>query len=121
MRRYRALGSAASSYRVRLCVDRERHYVTIKTTDRRAAEHSALAQQAELKRGRAGRAAGVPGAIPFSALLELFEAQELPTLARRTQEAYRDSLKLIRSSFVEQLQDPAVDRIHAKHVTAYFT
>ena len=68
---------------------------------------------------RARHAPGPPTAIACGALFDLFERQELPTLACGTQEAYRDSLKPLRAYFVAQLGDPAIDRVRAKDVTGY--
>jgi integrase len=109
------------SYRVRLCVGGVRQYVTIPTIDRRLAERVAREKVRELERDHERRAAGLPGSIGFGELLALFREQELPTLATGTQEAYEDSLKPIATYFVDQLGDPAVGTLQAKHITGYLT
>lgn len=78
-------------------------------------EYRRLEEQATRK------AAGAPGPCRFSELLAQFEAEELPTLAPGTQDAYRDSFKPIRAYFIEELGDPTVDRIFARHVRSFLS
>src|SRR5687767_12938038 len=91
------LEKRGDSFRIRLSVGGERYYFTIPTADRRAAERFAAQKLRELERQRERHAAGLPGGVPFSVLLGLFEAQELPMRAPGTQRSYKDSLKIIRA------------------------
>jgi site-specific recombinase XerD len=109
------------SYRIRLCIGGKRHYYTVRTTDRRAAERLAREKYHELERRQDRRAAGLPGAIRVSALLEQFENEVLPTLAPGTQRSYRDTLKPVRVYFITKSGDPRVDNIHAAHIAGYLT
>ncbi|GAC1613801.1 MAG: site-specific integrase [Gemmatimonadaceae bacterium] len=108
-----------NSYRVQLCVGGKRHLFTVPTTDRLAGKQFAAQKFEELRKSAERRAVGLPGAIRCSELFDLFERQQLPTVSRGTQEAYLDSLKPIRSYFVDQLGDRPVDQVHAKDVSGY--
>ncbi len=107
--------------RVRLCVGGERHYFTLPTLDRKAAEGFARDKAAELEKQHERQAAGMPGPMRFSALLAKFEAEEVPTLAPGTQRTYADSLKPIRAYFVGKIGDPTVDQIRAMHVKDFLS
>lgn len=109
------------TFLLELCVGGIRHAFTIRTTDRSAAEFFAVEKGGELARGLARKKAGLPGAIPISQLLWLFERQELPTLAIGTQAAYEDSLKAIRLYFLNQLDDPFIDRVHSKEIAGFLS
>ena len=52
-------------------------------------------------------------------MLRTIEAEEFSTLTPGGRRSYQDSLGPIRSYCVEQLQDPPVDKIVAKHITGY--
>jgi integrase/recombinase XerD len=116
-----SIDQRGDSFRVRISVGGTRHTFTVATKSRRAAERFALEKLRELERGHERAALGLPTAPPVSELLRLVEAEEFPALARGTREAYADSLKPIRSYFVERLKDPRVDQIAAKHVSGYLT
>ena len=102
-----------------LCVGGMRHRLTLRTPDRAVAERMAREAARDLEAVRARTAAGLPTAIACGALFDVSERQELPTLARGTPDAYRDSLKPLRAYFVEQLGAPTIDRVRAKDVTGY--
>ena len=102
-----------------ISVGGKRHFYTIPTTDKRAAEKFAIERSAELRRGEERRRRGLPTAISVSELLALFESQKMPTFTIGTQAAYEDSLKVIRKYFVGQLLDPPIDHVHAKHVSGF--
>jgi site-specific recombinase XerD len=57
--------------------------------------------------------------VPFSALLDQFAREYLPTRAPGTQRSYLDSLKPIRGYFVEQLKDPDVEAIRGRDISAF--
>jgi integrase len=78
-------------------------------------------QYCELEKAAKREADGLPGRVKFSALLEQFEEEELPTLAKGTREAYTDSFRPIRTYFVDKLDDPVIGRIHARHIKAFLT
>lgn len=85
------------------------------------AEEWMLRKRGELLK-RAQRATeGLSTGGAFSALLEQFEAEEMPTLTPGTQKSYRDSLGPIQTYFVGTVGDPALDKIHAKHIKSYLT
>lgn len=107
------------SYRLHVCVGGDRHYFTFRTSDRRKAEHFARVKHGELEAERERKALGLPSSVQCSALFDRFEELVMPTLAAGTQAAYKDSLKPIRAYFVDDLGDPAVERVRAADVTAY--
>jgi integrase/recombinase XerC len=120
------------SYRVRLCIDGKRYEFTVPTTDRRAAESVALKRARELQGQAERRISGITAGMRVSALLAEYEAAVMPTLAKGTQAAYRDSLKIIRRYFVdpeeellearpEHRSDPTIDGVRAAHVQAFLT
>lgn len=124
MSRRRSLGHfdrRGDTFRVRLSVGGARYSFTVRTSDRRVAEREARQRykglERQLDRHRRG---GVTGRA-CSELFALFEAQELPTRATGTQRSYRDSLKPIRRFFVEQLGDPLVEQVQARHVLEYLS
>jgi integrase len=57
--------------------------------------------------------------VRFSALLELFVSQELPTVAPGTQRAYGKSLAPIRTYFADQRGDLEVSAVQPKDVAAF--
>ena len=66
------------SYRIRLCVGNTRHYFTLTTKDRKVAEAFARSKEAELREEAARQAAGLPGALTCTQLLQRFEELHLP-------------------------------------------
>jgi site-specific recombinase XerD len=114
-----AIDRRGDTHRIRLCVGGERYSFTVLTSDRREAEKFARDKCRELEEGHRRRSLGLPDAIAFSELLALFERDTVPTLAKGTQDAYRDSLKPIRQYFLAQLGDPLVMDIGAKHIAGY--
>src|SRR5687768_12766386 len=95
------------SYRVSIYLAAQMHRFSLKphtgspATDRKRVEEFAREKHRGLERQQERVAAGLPGGVRFSALLELFVSQELPTVAPGTQHAYRKSLAPIRTYFVE--------------------
>lgn len=110
-----------SSYWLHLSIGGKRHYFTIHTIDRQEAEQFAIDKARELEQQLERRRRGLPGGIRISDLLELFEREQLPPLAKGTRDAYRDSLKAIRQFFITELADPSLERIRAKDVTAFLS
>ena len=70
----------------------------------------------ELEKQVCRRQDGLPAPMPFSALADRYEADQVPRLAPRTQLGYKSSLARFREYFVFELGDPMVDRIRAPHV-----
>jgi site-specific recombinase XerD len=103
--------------RVRLCVGGRRHTFTIRTTDRSEAERFAASKFAELS--AYARRGDTPTDERMSELLAKFEAEVLPTLAPGAAGAYEDSLKPIRSFFVELQRDQRVTDVRTKDVRAF--
>lgn len=58
---------------------------------------------------RVARRRGIQPDMCFSALLEQFEALELPNLSPGSADSYRDSFKPFRSFFIDQQADPLID------------
>jgi site-specific recombinase XerD len=107
--------------RVRLCVGGRRYRFTLATTDEGEAAEFARTKYAELARQQHRRRPGLSGPVPVSALLDQFEAEELPTKSPGCQRSYGDSLKAIRCYFVAEVGDPNVEQIRAGTVESFLT
>ena len=70
----------AGSYRLHLCVAGERHKYTL-TCSRKNAERFAREEYRRLELQADRRRMGLPGALRFSALLDRYERETLPTLS----------------------------------------
>lgn len=111
-------------YRLRLGVGGRRHRFTfppgtsIEAVRRFAVEKSRELETEAAKRKKRERR-GIRTGAHMSELFDVFEGEYLPTLAVGTQGAYRDSLKVIRPFFLEQLRDPTVDAIGGRDVEAF--
>ncbi len=103
-------------WRWRVCVGGQYHRFTIRTTDRKDAETWARAKFADLERQQQRRTDGLAVGVRMGDLLAYFEAERLPGLAPGTQRAYRDSLKPIRTYFIEHMGDPPLERVRAAHI-----
>ncbi len=75
------------------------------------AEAEAAARQAE----------GLPAPVRFSELLALFRQEEMPTLTPGTRKSYNDSLGPIERYFIEELGDPMLEEVHARHIKGYLS
>jgi integrase len=106
-------------FRIRLCIAGERHNFTIPTTDRRAAEAFAKQRVLQLTADAERRAAGMVTGKRVSELIATFERDELPTLTAGTSSAYRDSLKPIKTYFLDTIGDPSVESVRAKDILAF--
>src|SRR5438045_9705778 len=102
------------TYWLHLSVGGQHHYFTVPTDELRAAEDFAIQKHRELTRQLVRRGHGLPSTIRCSELFDRFERQDLPALAKGTQDAYRDSLKSLRAFFVAELPDPSIDAVHAR-------
>jgi integrase/recombinase XerD len=107
------------SWRWRVCVGGVYYRFTIGTPERTEAERWARQKYPELERQHGRIADNLPVNVRFSSLLDYFEGQKLPRLAPGTQEAYRDSLKPIRTYFVDVQRDPTLERMRRAHVAAF--
>lgn len=105
----------AGSWRVTLCVDGTYHRYTIRG-DRDAAEAKARKEYDALK---SRSTVGLPGPMPFSALMARYEDAKLPGLAPLTQKGYRNSLTAFRTYFVDDGKDPQVHGIRLGHVEGF--
>ena len=106
-------------WRWRVCVGGQYHRYTIPTVEQRDAEAWARKKYEELERQAVRRTDGLPTGLRVSDLIAYYEVERLPRLAPGTQKAYRGSLKLVRSYFLEQLGDPPLDRIRPAHVSDF--
>lgn len=116
-----SLEKRGKGFRVWLWSGGRYHRYTIQTKDRREAAQFARQKAAELERLVSRRLAGLPGPVRTSDLLTHFESEELPVVSAGTQRSYKDSLKFIRSYFVEGQGDPTLDQIHAAHIKGYLS
>ncbi|HJQ65577.1 MAG TPA: tyrosine-type recombinase/integrase [Gemmatimonadales bacterium] len=107
------------SWRWRVCVGGKYHRYTVPTADRREAEAWARKKFEELDRHRVRATDGLAVGVRMGDLLRYFEMEKLPRLAPGTQLAYRDSLKPIRTFFVERLRDPMLERVRRADVGDY--
>lgn len=109
-------------WRVRFRVTGKLHSYSVEAVDKAAAVEAARKQHEKRMQEAAAKAAGLHADTPaFSALLELFRTERLPTLAENTRKTYADSLEAFRRFFVEQHGDPTVDRIRRGHVRRFLT
>lgn len=107
-------------YRVRLSVAGRRYQFTLPTSVRADAVDFAVKKHAELERiARRRSAAGIEGQMRISAMLDEFETESLPALARGAADAYRDSLKPIRRYFVDEREDPRLEAIQTRDIDAF--
>ena len=117
-------------WRWRVCVGGHYHCFTIRTEQRTVAEAWARKKFDELNRARERQDDGLVVGVHMDTLLDTFERDALPLLARGTQATYRDSLKPIRTYFVgdngtppiiadSKSQPLPVERIRKGHVTGY--
>jgi site-specific recombinase XerD len=104
------------SYRIRLCVDGERHYFTLKGATKAEAEQFAREKDTELRRRTAK---GLPGPMDLSELLDRYREVHVPEKAARTRETYRASLDAFESYFVKEGGDPKAHEIRPGHVRAF--
>jgi len=104
--------------RLRLCVGGERHYLMLKTTDRRVAQQRAKVWQKELERQAERRDDGLPGPVSVSQLADEFERDALPKLSAGTATTYRCALRRVREFFAGPLDLP-VDRVRRAHVKRF--
>ena len=109
------------TFRVILQVGGQRHSFTAATEDLEEARQFAKDKDAELRAQLARQRQGLPGVVRFSALLDQFQREEVPTLAAGTRDAYGDSFKPIREFFVDRLEDPTLERIRAREVKAFLS
>ncbi len=105
-------------WRIRMSVRGERHTFYLEHGTLDDAEQHAREKHAELH-GRAGM--GMPGPMPFSMLLDRYEAAILPEKAPRTQETYQHSLDAFRTYFVGQGGDPLAHHVRPGHVIDFLT
>lgn len=124
MKRRRAPGNIeqrGDTFRVRLSVGGQRYRFTIPSSDRRVAEDFARRKYRELEDTLRRKAAGFDTGVLVSSLLSTFVDQEIPRLAPGARTAYAESIKPIRQYFIDELGDPTVDSVQAKHVVAYLS
>jgi site-specific recombinase XerD len=113
------------TFRVRLLLGGKRYTFTLHTTDRHEAERFARTRYEELSRSqevlhdRIRR--GLPAVVTMSLLFDMFVVDALPGLAIGTQAAYRDSLKPLKTFFVETLGNPSLEAIDRGHINHFLT
>lgn len=107
-----------ATWRVRLCVGGAYHSFT-RDGMKVEAQNFATAKHAELSHDHDRAAAGMPGPIRFSALIEDFKTYELPGLSAGAAESYTSSLGAFLEFFVEKRGDPFVRDIQRGDVKTY--
>jgi integrase len=108
-----------SSHRIILYAGGERHTYTLKDSTREEAIAYAKTKDDELQGQIERQRLGLPGPMPFSALLDRYEAEKIPLLSENTRRAYRGSLDRFKDYFVSQGGDPRVHEIRAGHVRGF--
>ena len=104
-----------------MCVDGERHRELFQVSNQRDAEKLARERHRELSLQAERKREGFLTGVTVSSLFDKFEHDVIPTLSDGTQRSYEDSLKPIRTYFVDKCDDPAVDKIRPAHVHGYLT
>ncbi len=99
------------SYRLSLQVSGQWFRHTFRHVDRRDVEAFARTEYARLRGLAQLSEDGAVREVRISDLLDHYETNEIPMLARSTRRSYRYSLAPIRWYFVEKLGDPPLDRI----------
>lgn len=110
-----------NTLRWRVCVGAERHRETFPTTNPKEAAKWARERYRELEKRVERKHQGLPGTVTMGALFDQFERDVLPTLSDGAQRSYHDSLKPLRTYFVDERRNLTVDKIRAAHVHAYLT
>ncbi len=116
-----SLDQPGRGYRWRVCVDGKRHAYRFRTTNQKEAETLARSTYAELQKRAEREQAGLPGQVAVSALFDKFEREVVPTLSDGTQRSYEDSLKPIKTYFVDECGNPAVEKVRPAHIHGYLT
>lgn len=111
-----SLEKRGDSYRLRLCVNGERHYFTLPDLSKDQAEDFAWDKYNELRRMTGD---GLPGPMPFSDLLESYRRTQLPQRAPNSQKAYETSLTAFETYFVDHGGDPAAHEVTKGHVRGF--
>ena len=116
-----SLERRGDALRWRVSIGGERHRETFPTNDAKEAARWARERYRELEAKVERRQQGLPGTVTVAALFEQFAKDVVPTLSDGTQRSYHDSLKPLRTYFVDERGNPPVDKIRAAHVHAYLT
>lgn len=107
-----------TSWEVRLSVGGERHTFTFRGSYTDAASF-ANTKYDELAREYERAAMGLPGDLPFSALIRRFRRDYMAGRPKGTQRSYNDALKPIEHYFVRERDDVTVRNLSKGHVTAF--
>ena len=110
-----------NGYRWRVSVGGKRHTYRFRTTNQKEAETLARSTYAEFQKRAEREQAGLPGQVAVSALFDKFEREVVPTLSDGTQRSYEDSLKPIKTYFVDECGDPAVEKVRPGHIQGFLT
>lgn len=116
-----SLERRGAAFRWRVCVGGQRHRETFPTTSPKEAAKWARERYRELEKRVERHAQGLPGTVTVGALFDQFEVDVMPALSDGAQRSYQDSLKPLRTYFVDQHGNLPVDKIRAAHVQAYLT
>jgi integrase/recombinase XerC len=111
----------AESWRITLRVDGERRRYTVKGTLRDAENYARKKYQELERRARRRGTASLSVVVRFSDLLRRFEDDEMPTLTAGTQRSYQGSVDVFRTYFIEEIDDPALDRIGRAEVKSFLS
>ena len=108
-------------FRVTLTLAGKRHRYSVRAESKSAAGEWASAKYEELQAAGERRDQGYPAPLRMSELFDRFEREWMPGTAAATQNSYKDSLKVLRPWFVDELHNPTVDRVRAGDVAAFMT
>lgn len=106
------------SWEVRLTVGGERHTFTFRGAFTHAASF-ANTKYDEIAREYERVRMGLPGDMPFEALIRRFRKEYMPGLAKGTKRSYNDALKPIEWFFAHERKDMTVRKMSKGHVSAF--
>lgn len=115
------LAKRGQAYRWRVLIDGTHHRATFHTIIRKEAEKLARECYRELEKKSERKRDGLSINVTMAELFDEFERDILPALADGTQRSYRDSLKALRSYWVEKQRDPQVDKVRGGHIQSFIT
>ena len=111
----------SNAYRWRVCVGGLRYRETFHAANQREAEKMARERYRELSLQAERKRDGFLTGVTVASLFDQFEREVVPTLSDGTQRSYADSLKPLRTYFVEQRGNPPLAKVRAAHVQGYLT
>ena len=116
-----SIDKRGDTYRLRLCVAKQYFTYNLSDVSRAEVEEFARKEHEKLRAQHELIGVGLPGSMRFSALVNRFEEDVLPTLSPATQVSYPKSLRPLCSFFVNRLKDPKLRDLHGPHFEQFLT